>query len=115
MGGDGLGATFAFKQSLGLGLDLALPLADLHRMDSELLGNLVDCLHPAHRLKTHLGLELRQVRVALLHFTHGLPVSLDSVSLRHLSQIRGPLHLCCKKNKARHGNNAVNLFDSINS
>jgi hypothetical protein len=31
------------------------------------------------------------VCVALLRFTHGLPVSLDSVPLKHLSQIRGPL------------------------
>jgi hypothetical protein len=31
------------------------------------------------------------VRVALLRFTHGLPVSLDSVPLKHVSQIRGPL------------------------
>ena len=91
MRGNGLGAAFAFKQRLRLGLYFALPLADLYRMDSELLGYLVDGLHPAHRLKTHLGLELRQVCVALLRFTHGLPVSLNSVPLKLLSQIRGPL------------------------
>ena len=61
-------------------------------MNSEFLGYLVNCLHTAHRFKTHLGLEFRQVGVALLRFTHDLPVSLDSVPLKHLSQIRGPLH-----------------------
>jgi hypothetical protein len=32
------------------------------------------------------------VCLALLRFIHGLPVSLYSVPLKHLSQIRGPLH-----------------------
>jgi hypothetical protein len=38
-----------------------------------------------------LHFEFRQVCVALLRFIHGLPVSLYSVPLKHLSQIRGPL------------------------
>jgi hypothetical protein len=59
VGGNGLGAALAFKQRLGLGLYFSLPLADLYRMDPELLGYLVDCLHPAYRLKTHLGFEFR--------------------------------------------------------
>jgi hypothetical protein len=92
VGGNRLGAAFAFKKRLGLGLYFPLPLANLDWVDAELLCYLVNCLHPSDRFKTHLGLELRQVCVALLCFTHGLPVSLDSVPLKHLSQIRGPLH-----------------------
>ena len=88
---NGLGAAFAFEQGLGLGLNLALPLAHLDWVGAELLRYLIDCLDSSHRLKTHLGFEFRQVCVALLPFTHDLPVSLDSVPLNHLSQIRGPL------------------------
>ena len=72
------GATFAFNPRLGLGLVFYLPLANLYRMDSELLGYSVDCRHPAHRFKSYFGLERRQVGITLLRFTHGLPVSLDS-------------------------------------
>ena len=85
MSGSRLGITFAFKQCLGLGLYLAHPLADLHRISSKLLGYLVDCLDPVYRLKTHLCIEVWQVCIALLCFTHGLPVSLVSASLKHLS------------------------------
>ena len=67
-----LGTAFAFKQCLGMGLYFSLPLAHLHGMNPELLGYLVDCLHPAYRLEAHLGFEFRQVCVALLRFTHGL-------------------------------------------
>jgi hypothetical protein len=90
--GHGLRTAFAFKQRLGLGLYFAPPLTNLDWVDAELQRYLVNCLHTAYRFKTHLGLEFRQVCVALLRFTHDLPVSLDSVPLKHLSQIRGPLH-----------------------
>jgi hypothetical protein len=91
VGGNGLGAAFVFKQRLGLGLYLALALAYLYRMDSEPLRYLVDRLYSSHRLKTYFGLELRQMCVVLLCFTHDLPVSLHSVPLKLLSQIRDPL------------------------
>ena len=79
---NGLGAAFAFKQRLGLSLNLALPLTHLDKVDAEFLRYLIDCLDSSHGLKTHLGFEFRQVSVALLRFIHGLPVSLHSVPLK---------------------------------
>ena len=61
-------------------------------VDAVLLRYLIDRLDSSHRLKTYLGFEFRQVFVALLGFIHGLPVSLHSVPLKQMSQIRGPLH-----------------------
>ena len=90
---NGLGAAFAFEQGLGLGLNLALPLAHLDWVYAELLRDLIDRLDSSHRLKAYLGFEFRQVCVALLRFIHGLPVSLHSVPLKLLSQIRGPLQI----------------------
>ena len=89
---NGLGAAFAFVQGLGLGLNLALLLAHLDWVHAELLRYLIDRLYPSYRFEPHLGFEFRQVCLALLRFIHGLPVSLYSVPLKHLSQIRGPLH-----------------------
>jgi hypothetical protein len=87
----GWGPRLPSNSRLGLGLYLALASAYLYCMDFEPLRYLVDRLYSPHRLKAYFGLELRQVCVALLCFTHGLPVSLDSVPLKLLSQIRGPL------------------------
>jgi hypothetical protein len=56
----------AFKQALGLGLDLPLPLPDLHRMNAIFLCNLINGLHPTERLQSHLRLELRRMKFALL-------------------------------------------------
>jgi hypothetical protein len=41
---NGLGAAFAFEQGLGLGLNLALPLAHLDGVDAEILRYLIDSL-----------------------------------------------------------------------
>ena len=92
MRGNGLGAAFAFKQRLSLRLNLALPLARLGWVHAELLRDLIDCLDSSHRFKTYLGFKFRRVCVALPRFTHGLPVSMDSVPLKQLSQIWSPLH-----------------------
>ena len=67
--------------------------AHLDWVHAELLRDLIDRLDSSHRLKAYLGFEFRQVCVALLRFIHGLPVSLHSVPLKHLSQIRGPLQI----------------------
>jgi hypothetical protein len=56
----------AFKQSLGLGLDLPLPLPDPRRIYAIFLRNLIDSLHPTERLQSHLRLELRWMKLALL-------------------------------------------------
>ena len=61
MRGNGLGAAFAFKQRLGMRLNLTLPLAHLDWLHAELLRDLIDCLDSSHRLKTYLGFEFRQV------------------------------------------------------
>lgn len=55
--------------------------------DSALMFSVV----PEVRLKADLRLELRQVYFALLDFTHGFPVSCDSVLLKLLPRIQGPL------------------------
>jgi hypothetical protein len=68
-------------------------LADLNPMDTKLLAYLADSLHTSHSFNTHLGFEFRQVCVALLSFTYGLPVSFDSVQRKHMSQIRGQIQI----------------------
>jgi hypothetical protein len=60
-------------------------------MNPMFLRYLIDGLHPTECLQSNLGFELRQVQFALLCFSHWIPVSLDSVPLKHLSQISGPL------------------------
>lgn len=82
---NGLGAAFAFKQRLCLRLNLALPLAHLDWVDAELLRDLIDCLDSSHRFKTYLGLELRQVCVALLRF-----ILFSSVTQRKITQVHVP-------------------------
>jgi hypothetical protein len=61
-----LWASFAFKQTLGLSLDLPLALPDLHRMNPIFLRYLIDGLHPTERLQSNLSLELRRMKFALL-------------------------------------------------
>ena len=84
-------ASCVLKQRLALLLDFLLPLADLHRVDAVFLADLIDRLDASHRLQSDLRLELRKVDFALLRFTHDLPISFDSVLLKLLSQIWGPL------------------------
>ena len=61
------------SNSGGLILNLSLPLTHLHRMYPIVLCNLVNGLDPSHRLKPHLGLELRKVNAALSCIGHDLP------------------------------------------
>jgi hypothetical protein len=82
----------AVKKIFGLNLDRSLPLADLNRMDAVLVGYL-DGLHATKRLQAKLGLELGWMKSALYLFSHWKHVSLDSVPLKHLSRIRGPLQI----------------------
>jgi hypothetical protein len=44
-----------------------------------------------HGIEAALRFEIRQVYVAILRFTHDLPISFDSVPLKLLSEIQGPL------------------------
>lgn len=85
MGCHGLRAAFALEQGLGLLLDFLFPLAHLHWVPAMRLADLVDCHDPSPRLQADLGFELRQVHVALFRFTHGFPISSDSVQLKPLS------------------------------
>jgi len=48
-----------------LGLDLALPLPNLHRVYAVGLPDLADGLDPSDRLQAHLRLERRRVGLAL--------------------------------------------------
>jgi hypothetical protein len=63
--GNGLGASFAFKEGFGLCLYLSLSLPHLYRVNSVLLAYLVDCLDTTYRFKTYFGLELWQMCSAL--------------------------------------------------
>ena len=60
-------------------------------MDAVLLSNLVDCLDLKQGLQSDVRLELRQVELAFLRFTHDFPISCDSVLLKLLSHIWDPL------------------------
>jgi len=59
-------------------------------MDSVLLSNLVERLHPSHRFHPNLRLELRAVHRALLALTHA--IILLGQQLKPVSRIWGPLY-----------------------
>lgn len=86
-----LRAALALEQGPGLLLDFLLPLAYLDRVNPVLLTDFIDRLDPTQGFQADLRLELRQVHFAFLRFTHDFPISCDSVLLKPLSQIRGPL------------------------
>ena len=68
-------------QRTGVSQNLSPPPSNHHRLHTVLLRNLVERLHPAHRLQAHLPLKLRTVGLAsLLRLTHSRhPFSDDSL------------------------------------
>ena len=81
--GHRLGASLAFKQRFGLLLNFLLPRPNLHWMNTVLLPNLVDRLHPSQCLQTHLRLELGCVDLPLLRFTHHFSFLITAHSLNY--------------------------------
>ncbi len=77
------GATFAFKQPLGLPLNFLLPLPDRHRMDTVFLTDLVGRSYPSQGLQPNLRFELRCVDLPLLRFPHSRSFLMMAHSLNY--------------------------------